>query len=139
MQDGSGRRLELRRLLGSGGFGEVYLGDVYGSDGFAWKVAVKCVRAALLHRADIVGRHRDEARLLGRLAHDHIVQCIDLAEVDGAPAMLLEYVEGVNAAALIDGAGPLSPRAAAEVVEAVADALAFAHDDAVRQDGARSA
>ncbi len=135
MQAGSGRRLELRRLLGTGGFGEVFLGDLYGSDGFARKVAVKCVRAALQHRADIVGRHRDEARLLGRLGHDHIVQCIDLAEVDGAPAMLLEYVEGVNAGVLLDGAGPLSPRAVAEVVEAVADALAFAHDEAKREDG----
>lgn len=135
MHDVGGRRLELLQLLGSGGFGEVYLGQLHGADGFVRKVAVKCVRAGLAHRTDVSGRHRDEARLLGRLVHDHIVQCIDLAEIDGVPAMILEFVEGVNAGVLVAAAGGLPVRAAADVVEAVADALAFASSEATREDG----
>ncbi len=135
MQDVGGRRLELLRLLGAGGFGEVYLGELHGTDGFVRKVAVKCVRAGMVHRTDVSGRHRDEARLLGRLVHEHIVQCIDLTDLEGVPTMILEYVEGVNASVLVAEAGPLPLRAAVDIVEAVADALAFAQDEATREDG----
>ena len=142
MHEFNGRGLEILQLLGSGGFGEVYLGQLHGSDGFVRKVAVKVVRAGLAHRTDVSGRHRDEARLLGRLGHEHIVQCIDLANIEGVPAMILEYVEGVNAAVLLEATKGLLEatkglpvRAAADVIEAVADALAFAHDEATREDG----
>ena len=39
-------------------------------------------------------RRRDEARLLAQLNHDHIVKVFDLLEIDGRPAVLMEYVPG---------------------------------------------
>jgi cysteine-rich repeat protein len=130
------RTLVLVRRLGSGGFGEVYLGELYGADGFSRPVAVKTLLPKAAARPDVIARHRDEARLLGRLAHENIVQCLDLTEFDGKIAILLEYVEGVSAQTLLDILDRLPPRAAAELVADAAAAVHFAWAEAVGEDGA---
>lgn len=82
----------LRRLLGVGGMGEVWLGERV--DQTAHRVAIKRVRSAdpaFATRLDI------EKRILARLSHRNIARFIDTGfDAQGAPWLALEYVEGQN-------------------------------------------
>jgi serine/threonine-protein kinase len=82
----------LVRALGTGGMGEVWLGER--DDGeVEQRVAVKRVRGG---DARFGERLRDERRILARLEHPNIARFID-AGVDaaGTPWLALEYVDGV--------------------------------------------
>jgi serine/threonine-protein kinase len=70
---------------------------------------------------------RDEARLLGLLQDDHILKVLELAKVDGRDAVLMEYVEGVDLAAIVEMGTRPPPRALAELGGAIAGALDRAH------------
>lgn len=132
------RQLEFVRVLGRGGFGTVYLARLHGRDHFVRPVAVKVLRDAG-REPSLFARQRDEARLLGRLSHPGIVQVIDLAEVDGRPAVVMEYVEGVDlgtvARAEAAAGRPLAERAVIELVAGVAAALDAAWDSPSPVDG----
>ena len=116
------RRITFVEALGKGGFGAVYLADVQSNDNFAQRLAVKVLNEEMSDNADVVGRQRDEARLLAQLNHDHIVKVFDLLEIGGRPAVFMEYVPGVDAHRLMRE-GPLPPRAALETISATASAL----------------
>ena len=123
------REIEFLRTLGIGGFGAVYLANLHGRERFVRRVAVKVMREGLDATPDLVARQKDEARLLGLLAHENIVQVIDLAEVQGRPAVVMEYVEGVDLSEVLKSAPQrMSARAALEVVVAVASALDAAYN-----------
>lgn len=81
----------LLRLLGSGGMGEVWLGERT-DDVIEQRVAIKRVRVQSRHFRD---RLLSERRLLARLEHPNIARFID-AGVDerDSPWLVLEYVEG---------------------------------------------
>jgi serine/threonine protein kinase len=95
------RELEFLKVLGAGGFGEVYLANLHGRDRFVRRVAVKLLLQE--HKSEeLLRRHRDEARLLGLLHHDHIVQVLELTEIEGRPAVVMEYVQGVDLAEILE-------------------------------------
>lgn len=127
MQVSGSRQLELLGELGRGGFGSVYLANLRGSDGFVRRVAVKVMRPGLRVDPQLLARQRDEARLLGLLSHPAVVQVLDLASIDGRPAVVMEYIEGLDAARILDQvsrAGNRIPeRATLELVGAAASAL----------------
>ncbi len=125
-QDRVRRKIEFVEALGRGGFGAVYLANMRGRDNFAQRIAVKVLHEDLGENEDVVGRQRDEARLLGQLNHDHIVKVFDLLEIQGRPAVLMEYVPGVDASKLLQS-GSIPPRAVLEIVSATASALHAAH------------
>ncbi|MFN7144345.1 MAG: serine/threonine-protein kinase [Myxococcota bacterium] len=128
--EGDRRELQFLRTLGVGGFGAVYLANLHGRDRFVRRVAVKIMREGLDATPDLVARQKDEARLLGLLAHEGIVQVLDLAEVEGRPAVVMEYVEGVDLSDVIKAIAPqrFPVRAALEVVASVASALDAAYN-----------
>lgn len=128
------RRIRFVETLGQGGFGAVYLADVEGQAGFQQRLAVKLLSAELNENDDIAARQRDEARLLAQLNHHAIVKVFDLITIEGRPAVLMEYVEGVDAAVLCDD-GPLPPRAALQLLAAAADALHVAYTTVSPQTG----
>ena len=119
---GQSKEIRLLRTLGAGGFGAVYLVEISRADGFTQTAALKVLHANMSAHADIAGRQRDEARLLAALNHDHIVRVLDMGTYDGRPAVLMEYVEGVDADQL-HRLGPMPVRAALEIVAAIAAAL----------------
>ncbi len=120
------RRIKFVEALGKGGFGSVYLADVRSRDNFAQRLAIKVLNEDLDGNVEIAGRQRDEARLLGQLNHDHIVKVFDLLDFNGRPAVLMEYVPGVDAGRLLQQ-GAIPPRAALEIIAATASALHAAH------------
>ena len=120
------RRISFVEALGKGGFGAVYLADIRSRSNFEQRLAVKVLNEELGNNEEVVRRQRDEARLLAQLNHDHIVKVFDLLEIDGRPAVLMEYVPGVDANRLARE-GPIPARAVLEIVAATASALQAAY------------
>lgn len=112
------RTFRILKTLGRGAFGEVHLTEICSEDDFVQTLAVKWLHEEHSRDPEIAGRLRDEARLLGLLAHPNIVRVQGLTRLDGRLAVLMEAVEGVDLSGRT-----LPPRAAAEVIEAAADAL----------------
>ncbi len=133
-QVAGGRRFELVKTLGVGSFGSVYLAEMQSAGGFKRRVALKLLNASWDAASDASRRLRDEARLLGRLQHRHIVRVDDLLRLDGRWALLMEYVAGIDLESIVvppqqaPSVPPLPTRAALEIVIAVASALRAAAD-----------
>jgi serine/threonine-protein kinase len=125
--DGAGRRFRIVRTLGEGSFGAVYLAEMESAGGFKRRVALKMLHRTWDPESDAGRRLRDEARLLGRLQHRHIVRVDDLLRLDGQWALLMEYLPGADLetvfGVLQTEQGRIPPRAALEMVAAVASAL----------------
>lgn len=75
----------------------------------------------------------NETRTASMLPHPNIVQMIDFESDDERAYIIMEHVEGASLAELLDATddGLLTDDEAAAVVEAVCDALEFAHDNGV--------
>lgn len=113
-----GRRVVLLRMVGKGGFGEVYEGRMETPGGLTRRVAVKLLRADVVDQ-DTLARTHDEAHLLSRLSHPMIVGVEDLIKVDDRLAIISEYVDGVDLSERM----PLETGVALEVISKVAEAL----------------
>jgi len=123
----SGRSFELQRELGDGAFGTVSLADMLSLGGFRKEVALKLLKPDWDAASDAARRLRDEARLLGRLRHRHIVKVDDLVRLEGRWAVVMEYVPGVDLERLLawanETAESVPPAAALEITGAMAQAL----------------
>lgn len=76
----------LVRLLGRGGFAEVYLGQHVRLD---MQAAVKILHTHLADE-EIADFHR-EAQVIAKLVHPHIVRILDFDVKDGTPFLVLDY------------------------------------------------
>ncbi len=84
----------LKRLLGQGGQGTVYLAERVDSD-FAQTAAVKLLRRGI-HEKDEHRRFRREREILARFEHAGVARLIDGGvSGEGVPYLIMEYVEGV--------------------------------------------
>jgi serine/threonine protein kinase len=90
------RRFRIIKEIAEGGFGKVYLAEQISSDGFSRIVAIKLLHAKWSSHDEVVKRTRDEARVLGKIRHQHIVKVEDLTSIEGKCAIVMEYLEGVD-------------------------------------------
>ena len=120
-------RYQLVDVLGEGGMARVYKARLAGPSGFSKTLAVKVVHEDLT-RADGALRRAlvTEARIGGLLKHPHIVDIYDFGEADGRHFVAMEWIDGVDAGALLER-GPLPPRRALDVAIALAEALDYLH------------
>ncbi len=118
--------------LGSGGMADVYLGTKTGAAGFSRPVVVKRIRDSLRGKTDVQQMFIDEARLSSRIQHPNVVGVEELGEENGCFFMVMEYVHGVELAALLRDLAQLrrqlTPPAAVAIACAVADGLHAAHE-----------
>ncbi len=89
-------------------------------------VAVKVLRAELATDPDFLTRFQHEARLAAGLVHPEIVAIYDTGHDADTHYIVMERVEGRSLAQVIRE-GPVLPERAAEIGEAIARALSFAH------------
>lgn len=113
-------RFEVRRELGVGGFGRVYL---------AWdpqlqrKVALKVMRGGKSHIDDTLR----EARNAAKLNHESIVTVHDVSAEDDELFIVQEYVSGESLAQKLDKRQRFSMVESVRIGIAIARGLAFAH------------
>lgn len=121
-------RYRLVRQIATGGSAEILEAVLEVPDGFSRRVAVKRLLPAVAADPSYVNAFLDEARITSLLQHPHVAAVIDFGQLEGAPAQVLELIEGLNAAQLVRELGPVSPWAALEIVVALTTALAYAHE-----------
>jgi len=115
---------EIISKLGQGGMGEVYLARQKGLNRL---VALKLIRSGSAIDPELLGRFSGEAQALARLKHPNIVQVYEIGEEGGVPFISLEYVDGGSLAAKLKSSTQFDPRAAAEIIRVLAEAIATAH------------
>jgi WD40 repeat protein/tetratricopeptide (TPR) repeat protein/tRNA A-37 threonylcarbamoyl transferase component Bud32 len=93
-------------------------------------VALKVLLAGGHSDAERRARFLAEADAFARLRHPNIVQIHQVGIHDGLPFLALEYVDGGNLAQKLNGT-PLPPRAAADLLAQLAEAVEFAHRSGV--------
>jgi CHAT domain-containing protein/tetratricopeptide (TPR) repeat protein/tRNA A-37 threonylcarbamoyl transferase component Bud32 len=115
---------EILAKLGNGSMGVVYkarhreLGKV---------VALKMLKR---EQADevAIARFKNEIRAVGRLEHPNIVVAHDAGEFQGIHYLVMQYVDGMDLARLVDRCGRLSIQDACEVIRQAAIGLHHAYE-----------
>jgi len=129
MGDRVGQQLgnyRLARLLGTGGFAEVYLGEHLH---LGTQAANKVLHTRL--DRDEADAFRNEARTVARLKHPHIVRVLDFG-VDGAtPFLVMDHVPNGSLRARHPKGAQLSLATVVSYVRQLADALQYAHEQRV--------
>ncbi len=111
-------------LLGRGGTAEVYKAF---HPALKREVALKVLLQEVSHDVDWVRRFRQEAELLGRLDHPHILPIYDAGEHEGRPFLVMKYmVDTATLRSQLHG-HPWPLNRVVKVVAQVADALDAAH------------
>ncbi|WP_395727889.1 protein kinase domain-containing protein [Nakamurella sp.] len=119
----AGYRVE--RSLGAGGMGMVYL---VLQPSLGKRFALKLLPSFLTNEPEFVGRFEREMRTVSRLDHPHIVATTNAGTSDGRVWYTMTYVRGIDAAEAIRRAPDgLPPDRVIGIVDAIADALDFAH------------
>lgn len=129
MADRIGQQLgnyRLVRLLGQGGFAEVYLGEHIYLDTTA---AIKVLHTRL--DDDDVEHFRAEARTVARLVHPNIVRVLEFNVQDGTPYLVVDYAPNGTLRKRHQRGVPVSLATIVGYVKQVASALQYAHEQKV--------
>lgn len=119
-------KYRIVRLLGKGGMGWVFEGD---NELIHRRVAIKVLRASMAGNQTAARRFRKEAQAAGRIGSKHIVEVLDLGELEsGEPYMVLEYLDGVTLKERFKSKGTLSPEEAIALLLQLLDGLGKAHE-----------
>jgi serine/threonine-protein kinase len=115
----------LRRRIGSGGMGEVYLAEHHL---LKRPCALKLIRPADLSDPRMLERFEREVRLTATLSHWNTVEIFDYGRTeDGTYYYVMEYLPGLSLAELVERHGPLPPGRAVYLLRQVCLALREAH------------
>lgn len=118
---------QIRRRIGSGGMGEVYLAF---DTRLGREVALKFLPAKTLGDETLVRRFQSEARSASSLNHPNILTIFDVGKFGSDHYIASEYVDGMTLRARLRR-GPLELTEAVEVATQVASALVAAHSAGV--------
>jgi serine/threonine protein kinase len=116
---------EIKRELGRGGMGVVYLAHnkLMGRD-----EVLKVVGSHLLNRTGVRDRFLREIRFAAKLHHTNIVTAYSAIPVGESLVLSMEYVEGYDLAQVVKGQGPLRVQQACNFVHQAALGLQHAHE-----------
>jgi eukaryotic-like serine/threonine-protein kinase len=114
----------LRRLLGQGGMGDVWLAH---NETLDIEVALKLIRASS-GAEDAEDRLLQEARAAAKLGNPAIVRVFDFGRTErGDPFIVMERLEGEDLATALRRRGRIAPTAAVRTMLPIAHALSAAH------------
>ena len=129
MIDNSGKQLgnyRLQKLLGHGGFADVYLGEhIY----LHTQAAIKVIHTQV--RSEDTESFRNEALLIAHLEHPNIIRVLDFGIQDTTPFLVMEYASGGTLRQRIPKGTRLAPVIFLPYVQQVAAALQYAHNEKI--------
>jgi WD40 repeat protein/tRNA A-37 threonylcarbamoyl transferase component Bud32 len=120
-------RFRLRRKLGEGSMGEVWLADQ--AEPVRRRVALKVVRPGL-GSDRLLARFGQERQALALMDHANIARVFDAGVECGRPFFVMELIEGVPITRYCEGAG-LPPRERLELFLPVCHAIQHAHQKGI--------
>jgi eukaryotic-like serine/threonine-protein kinase len=127
MADRLGQRFgnyQLIRLLGEGGFAEVYLGEHIH---LGMQAAIKVLHTQLT--SNDMEQFRTEARTIARLEHPHIVRILEFGMEGKTPFLVMSYAPNGTLRQRHPKGVQLPFATIVTYVKQVADALEYAHDE----------
>lgn len=116
---------ELKKKLGKGGMGEVFLARQISLDRL---VALKTLSKELSKREDFVQRFQREAKSMARLDHPNVVKVYAVDSFRGLNFAAIEYIDGQSAQAWLDKLQRMEIGDAVHIALVCAEALRHAHD-----------
>ena len=122
-----GGRYRVERVIATGGMGIVLEARHLKLDE---RVAIKLVRPEIATSTDtdVLGRFAREARACIKIRSEHAVRVFDTAELEnGAPYIVMEYLDGQDLEQLLAASGPLPIGNAVDYILQACEALAEAH------------
>ena len=114
---------EVKRLLGRGGMGQVYLARQISLDR---PVAIKVLHPRFLSKPAYLSRFEAEATAVAKLNHPNIVHVYTLGCVDQVRFIAMEYVEGTNLRDYIEKKGALDLPLALSIMRQSGQAIGVA-------------
>ncbi len=123
-----GPHYELGRLLGRGGYAEVFtVRDLR----LKRELALKVLRPDLLLTDALVGRFRREAEAVGALQNDHIVPVYDVGEANGICWLLMPLIRGETLKNILAREQRLPVAEVRRILLEASEALQAAHEAGV--------
>lgn len=115
----------LKKRLGSGGMGEVYLAE---HQMMKRPCAVKLIRPEKAGDPRMLARFEREVRATAKLSHWNSIDIYDYGRTaDGTFYYVMEYLPGHNIGEIVEEYGPIPPGRAVYLFDQVCAALAEAH------------
>lgn len=117
---------KVLKEIGKGGMGNIYAAT---QPSLNRTVVIKEMSKALAGEA--VSRFKREATICANLHHANIVEIYDYFKEGGSSYLVMEYVDGLSLAEIIEKEAPMHPKLAAGIAREVCQALACAHRNGV--------
>ena len=118
-------KYRIERVLGVGGMGVVVAAHHLQLDE---RVALKFLLPEALHNPEAVARFAREARAAVKIKSEHVARVSDVGQLEnGAPYMVMEYLEGSDLSAWLHDRGALPFEQAVDFVLQAGEAIADAH------------
>src|SRR5438128_1567380 len=116
----------LVKLLGSGGYADVYLGEhvLLGT-----QAAIKILHGYLPSQEE--QKFHAEARTIARLMHPHIVRLLDFGIDNSTPFMVMDYAPNGTLKDRYPKGSQLPLSVVVDFTKQIAGALQFAHDEKI--------
>jgi WD40 repeat protein len=125
MTDRVGQQLgnyRLVRLLGAGGFAEIYLAEhIY----LNTQAAIKVLQTRLAK--DEQEHFLQEARIIAHLIHPHIVRLLEFGIEEETPYLVMDYAPSGTLRKRLPRGTPLEPATILPYLKQIAEALDYAH------------
>jgi serine/threonine protein kinase len=116
---------QVVRLLGEGGFGEVYEAE---NPFLQRRAAIKIMHTGMDQDPELVRRFLNEARAASAIRHPNIIDVFDAGvTAEGEPYILMEFLEGDSLQKAIVQQGPIPLATVQEVARQAGSALSAAH------------
>ncbi len=118
-------KYRVERVLGAGGMGVVVSAHHIQLDK---QVALKFLLPRAVGNAAAIERFAREARAAARITSEHVARVYDVGQLDdGAPYMVMEFLEGGDLSDLLRDRGPLPVEQAVDFALQACEAIAEAH------------
>jgi len=120
-------KYEIIKAIGGGASGQVYKGK---HKMMNVVVAVKVLAPQLSTQPELVKRFEREARAAGLLSHKNVLKVHDLGVTEESqPYMVMEYLNGLSLAELLEQNGKLAVADSIEIISQVCQGIGKAHTE----------
>ncbi|HAA54389.1 MAG TPA: hypothetical protein DCE42_06515, partial [Myxococcales bacterium] len=122
------KKYQIQRKLGAGGMGLTYLTTQCGVEGFEKPFVIKKLHPAFSQDEALISALISEAKIASLFEHPNIVSVYDLSKEDGEYYLVMEFVNGVTLAHLLNDGQLLPPTILLWTILQVLRGLDYVHE-----------